>query len=97
MNFLLLTSIEFKKIRHSKILLILAAATIILWLPSIFNASINFNMQAEGISPENNFFYPRLYGNVMVYVPCKHGSWNSPFKPDRKDKQRNFKNACFTS
>ena len=34
MKFLSLISIEFKKIRRSKILLILAAATIILWFPA---------------------------------------------------------------
>ena len=70
MNFLLLTSIEFKIIRHSKILLILAAATIILWLPSIFNASINFNMQAEGISPENNFFIQGFMGMSWFMFPA---------------------------
>lgn len=55
MSFLSLLSIEFKKIRRSKILLILSAAVIALWLPSIFNAKMNFQMQAEGISPKYNF------------------------------------------
>ncbi len=55
MSFRSLLGVEFKKIRRSKILLILLAAVIALWLPSIFNADINFQMQAEGISPEYNF------------------------------------------
>lgn len=56
MKFLSLINIEFNKIRRSKILFILSVAVIILWLPSIFNADMNFQMQAEGIAPEYNFF-----------------------------------------
>ena len=56
MSFLTLVGVEFKKIRRSKILFILAVAAVILWIPSILNAKMNFGMQAEGISPENNFF-----------------------------------------
>ena len=55
MSFLSLLGVEYKKIRRSKIMLILAIAVIILWLPSIFNVDMNFQMQAEGISPEYNF------------------------------------------
>lgn len=55
MSFFSLLGVEFQKIRRSKIMLILAAAVIALWLPSIFNADINFQMQEEGISPEYNF------------------------------------------
>ena len=51
MSFLSLLGVEFKKIRRSKIMLILSVAVIALWLPSIFNANMNFQMQAEGISP----------------------------------------------
>lgn len=54
MNFISLLGVEFKKIRRSKILLILFGAIVILWMPSIINADMNFQMQAEGISPENN-------------------------------------------
>lgn len=56
MNFLSLLNVEFQKIRRSGILLILLASTVILWIPSIFNLDLNFHMQAEGISPEYNFF-----------------------------------------
>lgn len=56
MNFLSLLRVEFQKIKRSKILFILSAAAMILWIPSIINSNLNFSMQAEGISPENNFF-----------------------------------------
>lgn len=56
MNFLSLLSVEYKKIKRSKIFLIIFAATVILWLPSIINSGLNFHMEAEGISPEDNFF-----------------------------------------
>lgn len=60
-EFLSLVGVEFKKIKRSKIFLILFAATVILWIPSILNADMNFNMQAEGISPENNFSFKVLW------------------------------------
>jgi ABC-type transport system involved in multi-copper enzyme maturation permease subunit len=55
MNFFSLIRIEAKKLRRSKILWILAAAAFLLWLPSVLNTHLNFEMQAEGISPEHNF------------------------------------------
>lgn len=70
MSFLSLIRIEFKKIRRSKILLILSVATIILWLPSIFNAHLNFGMQAEGISPENNFLIQGFMGIAWFMFPA---------------------------
>ena len=51
MNFLSLVTIEFKKIKRSKILFVFLIAAIILWLPSIFNGELNFNT-GVGISPE---------------------------------------------
>lgn len=70
MNFISLVGIELKKIRRSKILFILAVATIILWLPSIFNADVNFEMQAEGISPENNFLIQGFMGMAWFMFPA---------------------------
>ncbi|MCU0078047.1 ABC transporter permease [Extibacter muris] len=70
MKFFSLVSIEFKKIRRSKILLILMVAAIILWLPSIFNADLNFGMQAEGISPENNFLIQGFMGMAWFMFPA---------------------------
>ena len=51
MSFISLIGVEFKKIKRSKIFFILFIATVILWIPSILNAEMNFDMQAEGISP----------------------------------------------
>ena len=70
MSFLSLVGVEFKKIKRSKIFLILFAATVILWIPSILNADMNFNMQAEGISPENNFFIQGFMGMAWFMFPA---------------------------
>ena len=50
MNFLSLLTVEWKKLRRSRILLILGIATVMLWIPSVLNADLNFGMQAEGSS-----------------------------------------------
>lgn len=70
MSFLSLIGVEFKKIKRSKIIFILLAAAIILWIPSILNAHINFEMQAEGISPENNFFIQGFLGMSWFMFPA---------------------------
>lgn len=56
MNLLSMISIEFKKLRRTKILLVFAVSIVILWLPAIINSDLNFGMQDIGISPENYFF-----------------------------------------
>lgn len=70
MNFLSLTGVEFQKIRRSKIVLILLSSAIILWIPSILNADMNFRMQTEGISPENNFFIQGFLGMTWFMFPA---------------------------
>lgn len=70
MKFLSLISIEFKKIRRSKILLILAVATIILWFPSVLHADMNFKMQAQNILPENNFLIQGFMGMAWFMFPA---------------------------
>lgn len=70
MSFLSLVGVEFKKLKRSKILLILLAATAILWIPAILNAHMNFDMQAEGISPENNFFIQGFMGMAWFMFPA---------------------------
>lgn len=70
MSFLSLVGVEFKKIKRSKILLILLAAAVILWIPSILNAPMNFDMQAEGISPENNFLIQGFMGMAWFMFPA---------------------------
>ena len=70
MSFLSLIGVEWGKIRRSKILLILVTATIILWIPSVLNAHMNFGMQAEGISPENNFFIQGFMAMAWFIFPA---------------------------
>lgn len=70
MSFLSLLGVEFKKIRRSKIMLILSVAVIALWLPSIFNANMNFQMQAEGISPEYNFWVQGFLAMLWFIFPA---------------------------
>ena len=70
MSFLSLIGVEWGKIRRSKILLILVTATVILWMPSVLNAHMNFGMQAEGISPENNFFIQGFMAMVWFLFPA---------------------------
>lgn len=70
MNCFSLIGIEFKKIRRSKILWILFAAAIILWLPSILNAHMNFEMQDVGISPQDNFLIQGFMGMAWFMFPA---------------------------
>ncbi len=70
MNFLSLIKVEFQKIRRSRIFFILAIAAVLLWLPSIFNVHLNFEMQAEGISPEHNFFIQGFMGMAWFMFPA---------------------------
>lgn len=70
MNFLTLTGVEWKKIRRSRILLIMGIAAVMLWIPSILNAHLNFEMQAEGISPEHNFFIQGFMGMAWFMFPA---------------------------
>ncbi len=70
MSLLSLVGIEAGKIRRSKITLIMAAAVMLLWMPSIINAHLNFEMQAEGISPENNFLIQGFMGMAWFMFPA---------------------------
>ena len=67
MSFISLLGVEFKKIRRSKIMMILSVAIIALWLPSIFNVDMNFQMQTEGIAPEYNFNYVNLCFGIFQW------------------------------
>lgn len=62
--------VEWKKILRSKIFLILLLAAVILWIPSILNAGLNFGMQAEGISPENSFFIQGFMAMAWFIYPA---------------------------
>ena len=67
MSFVSLVGVELKKIRRSKILLILLIPVIMMWIPSIINADMNFDLRGIPITPENNFFIQGFMG--MVYDP----------------------------
>lgn len=70
MSFFSLVRMEFQKIRRSGIVWILLAAVVILWIPSILNAHLNFSMQAEGISPEHNFLIQGFMGMAWFMFPA---------------------------
>lgn len=70
MNFLSLAEVELKKIRHSKIFLILLIPVVIMWIPSIINADINFDLKGIPITPENNFFIQGFMGMVWFMIPA---------------------------
>lgn len=70
MNVISLIGIETKKIHRSGILWILLISAVILWLPSIFHAHLNFEMQAEGISPEHNFLIQGFLGMAWFMYPA---------------------------
>ncbi|HIS68733.1 MAG TPA: ABC transporter permease [Candidatus Gallacutalibacter stercoravium] len=70
MNFFSLIGVEFKKIRRSKILLILLIPVIIMWIPSIINADMNFDTRGIPITPENNFFIQGFMGMVWFMIPA---------------------------
>ncbi len=70
MRIFTLACLEFKKIKRSRILLLLLAASVILWIPSILHVHLNFQMQAEGISPEHNFFIQGFLGMSWFMFPA---------------------------
>lgn len=70
MNFLSLIGVEFQKIRRSGIVWILSVAVVILWIPSILNAHMNFGMQTEGISPEHNFLIQGFMAMAWFIFPA---------------------------
>lgn len=70
MSFLSLIGVELKKIHRSKILLILLIPVIIMWIPSIINADMNFDTRGIPIAPENNFFIQGFMGMVWFMIPA---------------------------
>ena len=70
MNSLNLIGIELKKMRRSKILLILLVPVIIMWIPSIINSNMIFDTRGIPITPENNFFVQGFMGMVWFMIPA---------------------------
>ena len=62
--------IEGRKLIRSKLLWILIAAILIMWIPCVLNADVNFDMETEGISPENNFFIQGFMGFAWFLFPA---------------------------
>nr|WP_307999751.1 ABC transporter permease [uncultured Merdimonas sp.] len=70
MRFLTLLSTEFRKIRRSRITLLLLLPLVILWLPNIVNADMSLTPVMEGISPEHNFLIQSYMGFAWFIFPA---------------------------
>lgn len=70
MNFFSLIHIELKKIRRSKILLILLIPVIMMWIPGMINADMNFDVRGIPITPEKNYFIQGFMGMVWFMIPA---------------------------
>lgn len=70
MNLFSLVTIEFTKIRRSKIGWILIIPVIITWIPSVINADMNFDTRGISISPEHNFFIQGFMGMAWFMIPA---------------------------
>ena len=70
MNFFSLVSVELRKIRRSKILLILLIPVITMWIPSIINSDMIFDTRGISITPENNFFIQGFMGMAWFMIPA---------------------------
>lgn len=69
MKFSALAAVELKKLRRSKILLILAAPVILMWVPSVLN-SASVLAPSVSIAPENNFFIQGFMGMSWFMIPA---------------------------
>ena len=70
MNFSSLIGLELTKIRRSKIFLILLAPVLMMWLPSVINSDMIFDVRGVPITPENNFFIQGFMGMVWFMIPA---------------------------
>lgn len=70
MKWTTLFQVELTKIRRSKILLLLILPAVILWVPNVMNARLNFQMDDIGISPENSFMIQGFMGLAWFLYPA---------------------------
>ena len=70
MKYLTLTLTEFRKLRHSRILLLLLLPLVILWLPNVVNAEMSLTPVMEGITPEHNFLIQSFMGFAWFIFPA---------------------------
>ena len=68
MNFFSYLTMELKKLKHSKILLLLCIPVLMMWLPSIINSEKIFDTQQVPITPEHNFFIQGFMGMRTVVI-----------------------------
>lgn len=70
-HFLTFVRMEGKKLRHSKILLLLGFSAVFLWLPSLMNLELALEAKSAGLSPEDNY---RIQGFLamtwFLYPAC---------------------------
>ena len=70
MSFVALVRVEQKKLRRSKIFLILLIPVIMMWIPGIINAGMSFDLREIPITPEKNFFIQGFMGMVWFMIPA---------------------------
>ena len=70
MSFAALVGVELRKIRRSKIFLILLIPVIMMWIPGIINAGMNFDLRGVPITPEKNFFIQGFMGMAWFMIPA---------------------------
>lgn len=70
MNFFTLLKVELLKLRRSKIFWILLAPIVMMWVPSIVNADMSFDIRGIHISPEDNFFIQGFMGMMWFMLPA---------------------------
>ena len=70
MNLFSLFRVELVKIRRSRIFWILLIPALMMWLPSGFNAEVNFRMDTYGVPPEYNYFIQGYMGMAWFMIPA---------------------------
>lgn len=70
MSFPALVGVELRKLRRSKILLILLAPVVIMWLTAAVNARMSFDTRSVDIAPDANFFIQGFMGMVWFMIPA---------------------------
>lgn len=70
MNYFELLKLEMKKIRRSKILLIVFIPVIMIWIPGLVNSDMIFDIRDIPITPEDNFFIQGFMGMTWFMIPA---------------------------
>jgi len=70
MSFFQLIRIELRKMKRTKIFLLLIFPLVLVWIPAIVNVDGNISMQMEGISPKHNFLVQSFMGYSWFLYPA---------------------------